>query len=171
VPLVRKLNALGIRVMLLGWNFDYTDDAGSLHQTTTSIRLINEVTYPVAMHEIMDVEEDSRDPILRQLFVEQSPSGLHHGHEYEEEEDDERPTAPPPPPPPPGTPLHGEVCTLKEGFGFIRCPEYPNNVFFHFSAVTGCDFDDLQEGDSVSFRVEQRDKGPVAKDVTVEQEA
>ncbi len=169
VPLVRKLNALGIRVMLLGWNFDYTDDTGGLHQTTTSIRLINEVTYPVAMHEIMDVGEDTRDPILRQLFVEPSTSGPHHGHDYEEE-DDERPTAPPPPPPPPGTPLRGEVCTLKEGFGFIRCPEYPNNVFFHFSAVTGCDFDDLQEGDPVTFRVEQRDKGPVAKDVTVEQE-
>ncbi len=169
VPLVRKLNALGIRVMLLGWNFDYTDDTGGLHQTTTSIRLINEVTYPVAMHEIMDVGEDTRDPILRQLFVEPSTSGPHHGHDYEEE-DDERPTASPPPPPPPGTPLRGEVCTLKEGFGFIRCPEYPNNVFFHFSAVTGCDFDDLQEGDPVTFRVEQRDKGPVAKDVTVEQE-
>ena len=75
---------------------------------------------------------------------------------------------PPVPPPPPGTPLKGMVCTLKEGFGFIKCPEYPNNVFFHFSAVTGCAFEDLNEGDLVSFKVEQRDKGPVAKDVTVE---
>ena len=166
VPLVNKLNALGIRVMLLGWNFDYTDDDGTLHQTTTSIRLINEVTYPVAMHEIMDVNEDSRDPVVRQLFVEQGPPM---GRFQNEEGDDDG--EPPVPPPPPGTPLKGMVCTLKEGFGFIKCPEYPNNVFFHFSAVVGCSFEDLKDGDIVSFKVEQRDKGPVAKDVTVENPA
>ena len=165
VPLVNKLNALGIRVMLLGWNFDYTDDDGTLHQTTTSIRLINEVTYPVAMHEIMDVSEDTRDPVVRQLFVEQGPPM----GRYSKDGDDIDDTGePPPPPPPPGTPLKGIVCTLKEGFGFIKCPEYPNNVFFHFSAVVGCSFEDLKDGDIVSFKVEQRDKGPVAKDVTVE---
>ena len=163
VPLVNKLNALGIRVMLLGWNFDYTDDDGTLHQTTTSIRLINEVTYPVAMHEIMDVSEDTRDPVVRQLFVEQGPPMGRFGGDDGDDDGE-----PPVPPPPPGTPLKGMVCTLKEGFGFIKCPEYPNNVFFHFSAVTGCAFEDLNEGDLVSFKVEQRDKGPVAKDVTVE---
>lgn len=168
VPLVNKLNALGIRVMLLGWNFDYTDDDGVLHQTTTSIRLINEVTYPVAMHEIMDVREDTRDPLVRQLFVEQGPPMSR----FPREDDPENGGGEPPvPPPPPGTPLKGMVCTLKEGFGFIKCPEYPNNVFFHFSAVTGCDFEDLNEGDLVTFKVEQRDKGPVAKDVTVQNEA
>lgn len=168
VPLVMKLNSLGVRVMLLGWNFDYTDDAGSYHQTTTSIRLMGEVTYPVAMHEIMDGTESSRDPIVRGLFVEPSPTvGPHEGLGAPS------PAAgaavPAVPPPPFGTPLKGVVCTLKEGFGFIRCPEYPNNVFFHFSAVVGREFEDLNEGDAVSFTVEQRDKGPVAKDVTVEE--
>ena len=149
VPLVNKLNALGIRVMLLGWNFDYTDDDGTLHQTTTSIRLINEVTYPVAMHEIMDVSEATRDPVVRQLFVEQGPPMGRFGGDDGDDDGE-----PPVPPPPPGTPLKGMVCTLKEGFGFIKCPEYPNNVFFHFSAVTGCAFEDLNEGDLVSFKVE-----------------
>lgn len=165
VPLVNKLNTLGVRVMLLGWNFDYTDDVGTLHHTTTSIRLINEVTYPVAMHEIMDDTEDSRDPIVRQLFVEPSPTSAR----AEGVADEPATTATTPPPF--GTPLRGTICTIKEGFGFIRCPEYPNNVFFHFSAVTGCDFDDLNEGDVVSFKVEQRDKGPVAKDVAVEEQS
>ena len=120
------------------------------------------------MHEIMDVREDTRDPLVRQLFVEQGPPMSR----FPREDDPENGNGEPPvPPPPPGTPLKGMVCTLKEGFGFIKCPEYPNNVFFHFSAVTGCDFEDLNEGDLVTFKVEQRDKGPVAKDVTVQNEA
>lgn len=171
VPLVTKLNALGIRVMLLGWNFDYTDDTGALHQTTTSIRLINEVTYPVAMHEIMDGTEESRDPVVRQLFVEQGPPMPRFGKEEFEGEIEIEEGDTSVPPPPPGTQLKGMICTLKEGFGFIKCPEYPNNVFFHFSAVTGCDFDDLNEGDLVVFKVEQRDKGPVAKDVSIDHDA
>ena len=164
VPLVTKLNALGIRVMLLGWNFSYTDDAGTTHQTTTSIRLINEVSYPVAMHEVMD-DGETGDRLVRQLFVEQAPPPPRH---HEEDVLDEGGDSVEPPPP--GTPLSGEICTLKEGFGFIRCPGYPNNVFFHFSAVANCDFDHLQEGDTVSFKVEQRDKGPVAKDVELKLE-
>lgn len=168
VPLVTKLNSLGVRVMLLGWNFDYTDDTGAYHQTTTSIRLLGEVTYPVAMHEIMEGTESSRDPVVRGLFVEPSPVSAHEGTAAPSA------AAPVPastPPPPFGTQLHGVVCTMKEGFGFIRCPEYPNNVFFHFSAVVGREFEDLNEGDAVTFTVEQRDKGPVAKDVAVEEDA
>lgn len=173
VPLVTKLNALGIRVMLLGWNFDYTDENGTLHQTTTSIRLINEVTYPVAMHEIMDGTEDSDDPLVRQLFVEQPAQSSRYVRDDDDYADENSagesaPAAPAPPaPPPPGTPLSGEIFALKEGYGFISCEVYPNNVFFHYSAVLGGSIDRLREGTAVKFVVEQRDKGPVAKDVEV----
>ena len=160
VPLVRKLNVLGTRVMLLGWNFEYTDDVGSLRQTTTSIRLLNEVTYPVLMQDAMNATDNSVDG----LFVESGPSqgrdeGSSSGPGAAAVESAQPPT---------GTRLKGIICTVKEGFGFIKCPEFPNNVFFHFSALKNCDFDDLVEGDTVVFAVEQRDKGPVAKDVEVE---
>ena len=159
VPLARKVISRGTRVMLLGWNFEYTDDVGTLRQTTTSIRLINEVTYPVMMQDIMNETGDSS---VRQLFVDQGPSAR----------DEAAPTAPAtggggaaPAPAAPSERLKGIICTVKEGFGFIKCPQFPNNVFFHFSALQNREFDDVMEGDLVLFSVEQREKGPVAKDV------
>ena len=159
VPLVTKLNRLGVRVMLLGWNFEYTDEQKVLHQTTTSMRLINEVTYPVAMHEIMAPTGQIKDPVVRQLFVDSGVSAGHYGSREDEAAEESQPEIYTPAP---NDILHGQVCTLKDGFGFICCPEYPNNVFFHFSAVQGVSFDELMEGDEVSFRVEVRDRGPIA---------
>lgn len=161
VPLVSKLNALGVRVMLLGWNFSYVDDMGVSRQTTTSSRLANEVSYPVAMHEVMD-SADADDSLVSRLFVDQPqfPARRRAG-------DDALPgdAAPGDDPPSRGALLAGEICALKDDFGFIRCPGYPSNVFFHFSTVVNCDPDDLREGDAVIFKVEQRDKGPIAREV------
>lgn len=160
VPLARKVISRGTRVMLLGWNFEYTDDVGTLRQTTTSIRLINEATYPVMMQDVMN---DAGDSSIKQLFVDQGISAR--------EEITKPATAPAaegaaaPAPAAPSERLKGIICTVKEGFGFIKCPQFPNNVFFHFSALQNCDFDEIMEGDLVLFSVEQREKGPVAKDV------
>ena len=158
VPLVRKVNVRGTRVMLLGWNFEYTDDVGTLRQTTTSIRLINEVSYPVLMQDYMSARGGAS---LDQLFVE--------GPMPRDEPAAVASTSTAAPAlasePDENVRLKGIICTVKEGFGFIKCPEFPNNVFFHFSALRNCDFDDLVEGDLVNFSVEQRDKGPVAKEV------
>jgi len=51
IPLVRKLNALGMPVMLVGWDFAYIDEHGMEHRTRMSARLIREVPHPVAVHE------------------------------------------------------------------------------------------------------------------------
>ena len=48
VPLVRKLNTLGTRVMVLSWDFEYTTEEGQRMVTRTSQELLEEVTYPVA---------------------------------------------------------------------------------------------------------------------------
>ena len=61
VPLVRKLNALGTRVMVLGWDFEYMDDNGNTRNTITSTRLMNEVSYPLQMHKIINGEIVPRD--------------------------------------------------------------------------------------------------------------
>ena len=45
VPLVRKLNSLGARVMVIGWEYSYEDDNGGHRQTMTSGRLMAEATY------------------------------------------------------------------------------------------------------------------------------
>jgi len=69
VPLIRKLNTLSTRVMVLSWDFEYTDDSGRKFTTRTSQDLLEEVTYPVAMHEIIDNRLRRNEPLINNLFV------------------------------------------------------------------------------------------------------
>lgn len=55
---------------------------------------------------------------------------------------------------------------MDKGFGFIACSELPKDVFFHSSALKGSAFDELSEGDNVSFDVEETEKGLNAVNVT-----
>ena len=52
----------------------------------------------------------------------------------------------------------------RKGFGFIETSE-GNDVFVHFSAIQDSGFRTLQEGQRVSFEVEQGQKGPAAANV------
>ena len=50
-----------------------------------------------------------------------------------------------------------------KGFGFIATDE--GDVFFHMSALEGVQFDELNEGQSVTFEIGQGPKGPRAENV------
>ncbi|NCN11999.1 cold shock domain-containing protein [Candidatus Kaiserbacteria bacterium] len=52
-----------------------------------------------------------------------------------------------------------------EGYGFIKPENGEKDVFFHASALVDVAFDDLNEGDVVTFEVEQGPKGPAAANV------
>ena len=52
----------------------------------------------------------------------------------------------------------------EKGFGFIEV-EGGNDVFVHFSAITGEGFKTLEEGQEVSFEMEEGNRGPQAKNV------
>lgn len=51
-----------------------------------------------------------------------------------------------------------------KGFGFIDTGD-GNDIFFHMSALEGCHYDDLTEGQRVSFNQGQGPKGPRAENV------
>ena len=53
-----------------------------------------------------------------------------------------------------------------KGFGFIDVGS-DKDLFFHSSSVEGCSFDDLREGQKVSFNEAKGQKGPCAENVQV----
>ena len=54
-----------------------------------------------------------------------------------------------------------------KGYGFIQQADGGNDVFVHFSAISGNGFKSLAEGAKVEYEVEQGPKGPQARNVTV----
>ena len=52
-----------------------------------------------------------------------------------------------------------------KGFGFISGEGLPKDVFFHSKSLVGVTFDELREGDAVTFETEQSPKGMNAVNV------
>ncbi len=155
VPLVRKLNTLGTRVMILSWDFEFTNDMGKLMITRTSHDLIEEASYPIPMHDMIDDPKNRADSIISNLFV---PGGetrrkKHFIENEDQKESDQGET----PDTDIGEVLISEVLSLKNGYGFIKFP--PNNLFFHFTSVKNLDFNDLLIGDKVEFTLKKNDEG------------
>ncbi|MFU0831632.1 MAG: CSD domain-containing protein [Oscillospiraceae bacterium] len=165
VPLVRKLSTLGTRVMLLCWDFKYTDENGRMRETRASQNLIEEVPYPVMMHEVIDNRVNKNDVLIRNLFVSKLdhssswkpsmyPSRDENSPTFEEYQEDEIHTS--------------EIISINAGYGFIKSP--PNNLFFHFSTLENCDFNELEIGMKVKYISTTNDGRTQAKKVWVIEE-
>ncbi len=72
VPLIRKVNGLGTRVMVLGWDFEYetNNSIGKTYSniTRTSQALIEECSYPIAMHEKIDERKNKFSSAINGIF-------------------------------------------------------------------------------------------------------
>lgn len=63
--------------------------------------------------------------------------------------------------------MNGTIKKLTDkGFGFISVEGEEKDLFFHNSSLQGVTFDELQEGDAVTFETEETDRGPSAVNVT-----
>lgn len=63
--------------------------------------------------------------------------------------------------------MTGKIARVTDrGFGFITPDDGEKDVFFHAQNVVDVEFNDLKEGDAVTFEVEEGPKGPAATDVT-----
>jgi cold shock CspA family protein len=154
LPLVRKLNTTGTRVMVLGWDFRYVDQDGFERETRTAQVLLDEVTYPVMMHTIIDDRARQKDPLINGLFVPRK--------DYAYASPIARPAAVATPPSNVET---GSIQALKSGFGFIAPDRGGPNIFFFHQDILDADFLDLKSGDRVQFVLGQNDRGPCAKQV------
>ncbi len=144
VQLCRKLNTLGSSVMLLSWDFNFTDDYGNNRVTRTSQDLLNTVTYPVAMHEVIDNRVAKDKYLINNLFVpKDTKSSAERVFAPSKEHEDG---------------VHvSEILSMKTGYGFIKFP--PNNLFFHYQNLNGIDFNDMASGDKVQFEITKNEDG------------
>jgi len=165
VPLVRKLNAMGTRVMVLGWEFEYTDEFGNKRVTVTSAQLLDEVSYPVRMHQIINQEDDNgmTQAHIDALFVPREPNAPASEDAADGSSDssgrnanqavlisDERHT--------------GRIQNVKEGYGFIENEASSRNLFFYWEDVDG-DFNELRPGMWVEYSLGHNHRGECAVDV------
>jgi len=151
VPLVRKLNARGVRVMLLGWNVTWRPYDGDVRTIRTAEALAREVTYRIRMEEVIGDDLDGNDPLREGLFVWRPPRATGSG-------DTTRIAAL-------GTEQTGHVANLLDSFGFIAPVGGGENIFFHASELVGVRFRDLQHGDMVTYLASSNDRGPCARRV------
>jgi len=180
IPLVRKLNTLGTRVMLLGWDYSYVDEDGNERKTITSQGLLDEVTYPILMDRQIDDKTRRHDSVVNNLFLpskealrpslivgnasaapaESSAAASCTGETSEALEvalsdSESRATQ------------RGRLQNLKEGYGFIRPESGGKDVFFYWTEIRNKDFHDLSIGDGVEFVLSSNNRGPIATEIVV----
>ncbi|TLN21735.1 NYN domain-containing protein [bacterium] len=149
LPLVRKLNTIGTRVMLLAWDFKFRDQNNVERETRTSQALIEEVTYPIMMSRLIDDRASAKEPIIKDLFLPGEAKIVDfevNGNISE---------------------TVGTIKALKDGYGFIAKKDSPDDLFFHYSSVINADFNELAVGDRVTFDLKETDRGPNAVNVRV----
>jgi|GEM_PF-327495 len=61
----------------------------------------------------------------------------------------------------------GKINSLRNGFGFITRDGEEKDLFFHVNELIDVAFDDLREGDTLSFEVGEGPKGPNAVKVSL----
>ena len=63
--------------------------------------------------------------------------------------------------------MKGTIARVTDrGFGFITPENGEKDIFFHANELNGTTFDELHEGDAVTFEIANGPKGPAATNVS-----
>ncbi|MEM9928224.1 MAG: NYN domain-containing protein [Bacteroidota bacterium] len=170
VPLVRKLHALGTRVVILAWDFEFTTENGAQMVTRTSQDLLEEASHPVMMNQIIDDPETAAErALVDNLFVAGGSEKKSNGEASKKKNETASVELEEPSTGEVGDRMESEIFSLKNGYGFIKYP--PNNLFFHHTTVENVDFSELYVDDHVAFTLTHNEKGQlVAVDVKLLEE-
>ncbi len=161
VPLARKLNTLGTRVMVLGWDFEYTDRNERLRTTKTSHVLLGEVTYPVLVSAM--VEDETQSDLVKELFLPVPSRIVPESAPREASAAAAREAA-----------AERHVGTIQnliereadgQRFGFITPETGGENIWFGERDLEGLAFSMLSRGETVSYEVGRNWQGACAKRV------
>ena len=189
LPLVRKLNAIGKRTMLMGWDLLSSVDGS---RTRTAQVLLDAATHMILMNQEIDGRSsNSESKKIDNLFmspgsvdlagIQQSRDVLRQqgspGPQQASAVDDRsasldasRAAKAHGQTPEPASFATGVIDNLvyDKGFGFIRPESGGDNYFFHASDVELCEFADLRLEDAVRFVVapNPKDGRPAARRVT-----
>lgn len=170
VPLIRKLNTLGIKVMILAWDLEYTDSNNTVMKTTTSVLLLDEATYPILMHNVIEDKTKRNDPTIQNIFISgsefrpkeisQSQQNIsYNGKDNIQPEinyNEMKPSA---------EARRNRIKFIKDGYGFIETDVPGQNLFFYYADVVNCDFNELMIGDLVEYRLGRNQKGECAVEI------
>jgi cold shock CspA family protein len=160
LPLVRKLNTVGTRVMLLAWDFKWTDHNDQERETRTAQVLLDEVSYPVMMYQIIDDRSRRNDRLITNFFVPHKELRAAFPVAPITSQPVQSPTAT-------SGATEGSIKVLKDGYIFITPSDGGLNMFFFHSEVLNADFNELRQGLKVRYRVGNNAKGPCAVQVEV----
>lgn len=162
VPLVRKLNALGTRVMVVGWDFEYRDRADRAQATKTSQALLSEVTYPVLLSAI--IEDKTQKDKVKELFL---PSYEKPSAGVERRPDVGEAMASDKLPPRYAGIIQNLIVREAEGkyFGYITPSGGGENLWFGDRDLDDVTFAMLGRGDAVTFEIGTNWQGTCAMHV------
>lgn len=144
IPLVRKVHTVGSQVMLLSWDFEYVDADNNERHTRTAQSLLDEVSYPIAMHE--RINSRVKDSLIENMFFQPKASSKPLQSMI----------------PDSACPTETKESTIlslhNNGFGFIE-EKSIGNLFFHRESLVDFDFNDLKQGMRVKYTMRSKDDG------------
>lgn len=148
VPLVKRLNLLGVKTILLHFDYEYmVDDTDRKVSSFASLDLKEWAFKTIDLAAEIDNPKNKTSQTITELFI-GPPKIMNTAYSTVGSALRNNPQ-------PEKRRQQSTIMTLKTGYGFIKWPEL-NNIYFFYQDLINADFQDLVVGDTVEFEIEER---------------